>query len=73
MKNLFLVLLIMSVICPMSACSDNNDSIETDEEQTNQQPDGQSNILVVYFSQSGTTRGVAERIGGCGLLQKCEE
>lgn len=62
MKNLFLILLIMSVICPMSACSDNNDSIETDEEQTDQQPDGQSNILVVYFSQSGTTRGVAERI-----------
>lgn len=61
MKNLFLVLFTMSAICPMSACSDNNDNSEA-EEQVDLQPEGNSNILVVYFSQSGITQRVAEQI-----------
>ncbi len=62
MKNLILVLLMMLAICFVSACSDDNNNAMTEEEQANLQPEGKSNILVVYFSQSGTTRGIAERI-----------
>lgn len=51
----------MLVIYPMTACSNDNNLLP-EEEQTDQQPEGNSNILVVYFSQSGTTKGVAERI-----------
>jgi len=34
MKNVVLALLIMLVISPLSACSENNDSFQEDEEQT---------------------------------------
>lgn len=62
MRNLVLALCMMLVIFPVSACSNNSDNPGNEDEQADRQPEGNSNILVVYFSQSGTTRGVAERI-----------
>lgn len=47
----------MLAICPMSAYSNNNEN-PNNEKQTNIQPEGKSKIIVVYFSQSGTTRGI---------------
>lgn len=48
----------MLAICPMSAYSNNNEN-PNNEKQTNIQPEGKSKIIVVYFSHSGTTKGIA--------------
>lgn len=58
MRNLILILLMMLVICPVSACSDNN---QTNEEQTVPEVTDRK-ILIVYFSWGGTTQQVAENI-----------
>lgn len=55
MKNLIFTLLMMFVIYPVSACSDNS------EEQTPPEV-ADRKILIAYFSWGGTTQQVAENI-----------
>lgn len=61
MKNVVLALLMMLVISPLSACSENNDSFQEDEEQTTPEFKDRE-ILIAYFSWGGTTQQVAENI-----------
>lgn len=59
MKNILLILLMMVIAYPLSACDSKNDSSITEEtapEATDHK------ILVAYFSWGGTTQQVAENI-----------
>jgi len=58
MKNLFLAIVMMLVVSPLSACS-GNDNLEQ-EHETPEVTDRK--ILIVYFSWGGTTQQVAENI-----------
>lgn len=76
MRKLFLLPFLLLTMSAMAACSSDDDALpnEDKEEQTDpdnenegegegdDQPEGKSTILVAYFSQSGNTQGVAERI-----------
>lgn len=61
MKNLVLILFMMLVMSPVSACSSSNDNLLDDEEQTVPEPTDRK-ILIAYFSWGGTTQQVAENI-----------
>lgn len=60
MKNLVLALL-MLIICPLSACSQNSNNFYEDEGQTPPEPT-ERKILIAYFSWGGTTQQVAKNI-----------
>lgn len=60
MKNLFLTLLMMLVICP-ALCSGNNNRSSTKEKQANIEATEQK-ILIAYFSWTGKTKQMAENI-----------
>ncbi|HML66708.1 MAG TPA: flavodoxin [Dysgonomonas sp.] len=63
MKNLLLTLFLMLIIFPMSACTGDDDNLQTEEEQTETDPiDPNSKILIAYFSWGGTTQQIAENI-----------
>ena len=53
MNKLFLMICLMSVLCAFSAVY---------AEQAEQSPVEERDVLVVYFSATGTTKGVAEKI-----------
>ena len=53
LKKLFLMICLMSVLCAFSAVY---------AEQAEQSPVEERDVLVVYFSATGTTKGVAEKI-----------
>ena len=53
LKKLFLMICLMSVLCVFSVVS---------AEQAEQSPVEERDVLVVYFSATGTTKGVAEKI-----------
>lgn len=59
MKNILLILLMMVIAYPLSACDSKNDTSIT-EETTPEATDHK--ILVAYFSWGGTTQQVAENI-----------
>lgn len=58
MRNLLLSFFMMLTICSTTACTQNN----TQDLPRDEQPKGNSKILVVYFSQSGTTKNIADEI-----------
>lgn len=60
MKNLVLTLCMMLVLFPVSACSDNNDNLQDEEQTTPEVTDRK--ILIAYFSWGGTTQQVVENI-----------
>ena len=53
LNKLFLMICLMSVLCAFSAVY---------AEQTEQSPVEERDVLVIYFSATGTTKGVAEKI-----------
>ena len=53
MNKLFLMICLMSVLCAFSAVY---------AEQAEQSPVEERDVLVIYFSATGTTKGVAEKI-----------
>ena len=53
MNKLFLMICLMSVMCAFSVVY---------AEQAEQSPVEERNVLVIYFSATGTTKGVAEKI-----------
>ena len=55
LNKLFLMICLMSVFCGFSVVS---------AEQAEQSPVEERDVLVVYFSATGTTKGVAEKIAG---------
>jgi flavodoxin len=61
MKNLFLALLMTSVICSILACSGNNSRFLSKGRQMNPEVANRK-ILIAYFSWGGNTQQVAENI-----------
>ena len=53
LNTLFLMICLMSVLCAISAVYD---------QQAEQSPVEERDVLVIYFSATGTTKGVAEKI-----------
>lgn len=74
MKKLLLALLMLLVLCPMSACTDKNDNPLTEEEEQTIPEVTDRKILIVYFSWGGSTKQVAENIAQqtAGTLFKIE-
>ena len=69
MKKILLILLSLCLIIGMTACSGSNTSDETveteaAETETKAAAAEDSGTLVVYFSVTGNTKGVAEKIAG---------
>lgn len=64
MRNLLLISLLLFSATTMGACSENNDVSlpETEQPESPNLPSGNSNTLVAYFSATGTTQAIAERI-----------
>lgn len=75
MKKLFIIPLLFFSLTTMAACSEQDDPTpeteqpapenpgdEEDNPETPDRPSGDSKILVAYFSATGTTQRVAERI-----------
>lgn len=64
MKNLLLISLLLFSATTIGACSENNDISFSDTEQpeSSDLPSGNSKTLVAYFSATGTTQAIAERI-----------
>lgn len=77
MKKLFIIPLLFFSLTTMTACSEQDDPTSDTEQPTNPEepgsdegeepgtpdrPSGNSKILVAYFSATGTTQRVAERI-----------
>jgi len=61
MKNLFLAIVMMLVVSPVSACS-GNDNLEQKQEELETPEVTDRKILIAYFSWGGTTQQVAENI-----------
>ena len=59
MRKILLILLTLCLMIGLAACSGSNTSDETTEADTEPSAAG---TLVVYFSVTGNTRGVAEKI-----------
>ena len=59
MKKVIAILLLAVLTFGMAACG-NTETAET--EAASEAPDAQTDVLVVYFSATGTTKGVAEKI-----------
>lgn len=64
MKNLLLISLLLFSATTISACSENNDISfpDTEQPESSDLPSGNSKTLVAYFSATGTTQAIAERI-----------
>ena len=64
MKNLLLISLLLFSATTISACSENNDTSfpDTEQPESSDLPSGNSKTLVAYFSATGTTQAIAERI-----------
>lgn len=64
MKNLLLISLLLFSATTISACSKNNDTSfpDTEQPESSDLPSGNSKTLVAYFSATGTTQAIAERI-----------
>lgn len=64
MKNLLLISLLLFFATTISACSENNDTSfpDTEQPESSDLPSGNSKTLVAYFSATGTTQAIAERI-----------
>ena len=64
MKNLLLISLLLFSATTISACSANNDTSfpDTEQPESSDLPSGNSKTLVAYFSATGTTQAIAERI-----------
>lgn len=64
MKNLLLISLLLFSATTISACSENNDISfpYTEQPESSDLPSGNSKTLVAYFSATGTTQAIAERI-----------
>lgn len=60
MRNLFLSLLMILMVCPLTACSESNDKSQEEEEVMPEVTDRK--ILIAYFSWGGNTQQVAENI-----------
>ena len=59
MKKILLIPFLFFSLAAMGACSADE---KTSDPETPDQPAGNSNILVAYFSATGNTQRVAERI-----------
>lgn len=63
MKKLFIIPLLFFSLTTMAACSEQDDpTSETEQPTTPDRPSGNSKILVAYFSATGNTQRIAERI-----------
>ena len=64
MKNLLLISLLLFSAPTIRACSENNDISfpDTEQPESSDLPSGNSKTLVAYFSATGTTQAIAERI-----------
>ena len=64
MKNLLLISLLLFSATTIGACSENNDIYfpDTEQPESSDLPSGNSKTLVAYFSATGTTQAIAERI-----------
>ena len=64
MKNLLLISLLLFSTTTIGACSENNDISfpDTEQPESSDLPSGNSKTLVAYFSATGTTQAIAERI-----------
>ena len=64
MKNLLLISLLLFSATTIGACSENNDTsfLDTEQPESSNLPSGNSKTLVAYFSATGTTQAIAERI-----------
>lgn len=64
MKNLLLISLLLFSATTIGACSENNDISfpDTEQPESSDLPSGNSKTLVAYFSATGTTQAIAERI-----------
>ena len=62
MKKILLILLTLCLVFGLAACSGNNTSDEAAETDNETAAAEDSGTLVVYFSVTGNTKGVAEKI-----------
>lgn len=64
MKNLLLISLLLFSATTIGACSENNETSfpDTEQPESSNLPSGNSKTLVAYFSATGTTQAIAERI-----------
>jgi len=63
MRILFLAMIMVLMLSPLSACSDSSDNlIEEGQEKQEEQEVTNRKILIAYFSWGGTTQQVAENI-----------
>ncbi len=64
MKNLLLISLLLFSATTIGTCSENNDISfpDTEQPESSDLPSGNSKTLVAYFSATGTTQAIAERI-----------
>lgn len=63
MKKYLISLIAFLTVANSYGYSNNDRSADTEATQNSEQASGARKMLVVYFSQTGTTQGVAEQIG----------
>ena len=64
MKKIITIFMFMTLVLSLVACGGKSEATteETSQEQTTEEPQTGKDVLVVYFSATGTTKGVAEKI-----------